>query len=71
MEPELRSMHMCRNFTKIRDWAFERFTPVTNNRAHVEDGVIVDYSDMSEDPEKVVAERLAKPAWWNKTANDL
>lgn len=70
-EPDIRSAHVCRNFTKIRDWAFDRFVPMTSKRAHVEDGVIVDYSDVGRDPEAVLAEKLANPGNWNKTVHDL
>ncbi|KAM3430086.1 hypothetical protein NHJ13734_007893 [Beauveria thailandica] len=70
-EPDIRSAHVCRNFTKIRDWAFERFVPMTSKRMHVEDGVVVDYSGDGRDPELVLAEELANPAHWNKTMHDL
>ncbi len=70
-EPDIRSMHMCRNFTKIRDWAFDRFIPMTSKREHVEDGVVVDYSDIGSDPEAVLTEKLADPQDWNKTVYDL
>ncbi|KAJ4147382.1 hypothetical protein LMH87_001904 [Akanthomyces muscarius] len=70
-EPDIRSMHMCRNFTKIRDWAFDRFISMTSKREHVEDGVVVDYSDVGSDPEAVLTEKLADPQDWNKTVYDL
>ncbi|KAM3462620.1 hypothetical protein MY5147_007693 [Beauveria neobassiana] len=71
-EPDIRSVHVCRNFTKIRDWAFERFVPMTSKRMHVEDGVVVDYSGAGRDPELVLAQKLANPgAHWNKTVHDL
>lgn len=70
-EPDIRSAHVCRNFSKIRDWAFNRFVPMTSKRVHVEDGVVVDYSDVGRDPEAVLAEKLANPRDWNKTVHDL
>ncbi|KAM3519678.1 hypothetical protein NHJ13051_007334 [Beauveria bassiana] len=71
-EPDIRSVHVCRNFTKIRDWAFERFVPMTSKRMHVEDGVVVDYSGAGRDPELVLAQELANPGdHWNKTVHDL
>ncbi|XWW94201.1 hypothetical protein V2A60_002143 [Cordyceps javanica] len=70
-EPDIRSVHMCRNFTKIREWAFGRFIPMTTKRKHVEDGVVVDYTGVGRDPEEVLAEELANPEGWNKTVNDL
>lgn len=70
-EPDIRSIHMCRNFTKIRDWAFDRFLPMTSKRMHVENGTVVDYSGVGRHPEEVVAQELANPDNWNKTTQDL
>ncbi|KAJ3494300.1 hypothetical protein NLG97_g4167 [Lecanicillium saksenae] len=70
-EPNSQNMHMCRNFTKIRDWAFDRYIAITTKRVHVEDGVLVDYSGAGRDPEKVSEERLANPKGWDKTVNDM
>ncbi|EGX90076.1 hypothetical protein CCM_06496 [Cordyceps militaris CM01] len=70
-EPDIRSVHMCRNFTKIRDWAFERFLSLTSKRIHVENGTVVDYAGAGRDPEEVLAEKLANPENWNKTVKDL
>lgn len=71
MQPDLRSVHVCRNFTKIRDWALERYTPVLGKRARVENGAVVDYSEAGPNPERVFREKWANPAGWNKTVADL
>ncbi|KAJ6785076.1 hypothetical protein PWT90_08530 [Aphanocladium album] len=71
LEPDAQNIHMCRDFTKIRDWAFDRFIPMTSKRMHVEKGVLVDYSGAGRDPEDVTGEQLARPKDWNKTVNDL
>ncbi|KAI8626641.1 tat pathway signal sequence [Xylariaceae sp. FL1651] len=42
--------HMCRDFEKVREWAFARSLTWDNERAHVESGEIVDYSDWPLDP---------------------
>lgn len=70
-EPDIRSAHTCRNFTKIRDWAFARFLPLTSKRRHVEHGVVVDYAGVGRDPEAALAEQLANPDGWDKTVADL
>jgi hypothetical protein len=49
LNPRLDSVHTCRNFEKIRGWAFDRYVDWTNDRLHVENGKIVDYSSI-EDP---------------------
>lgn len=71
MEPELKTVHMCRNFSEIREWAFDRFVNfTTNKRLHVEDDRIVDYSGWGPDPEEAALEKGA-PVGWNCTVNDL
>jgi hypothetical protein len=49
LQPRLDSVHTCRNFEKIQDWAFDRYVDFKDHRLHVEDGKIVDYSAF-EDP---------------------
>jgi hypothetical protein len=44
MKPRLEAVHTCRNFEKIKDWAFDRYVDWSNDRLHVENGKIVDYS---------------------------
>ncbi|OAA60110.1 hypothetical protein ISF_06121 [Cordyceps fumosorosea ARSEF 2679] len=70
-EPDVRGAHICRDFSRIRDWAFARFVPLPGKRRHVEDGVVVDYSGAGRDPEEVLAEALARPDGWDKTVDDL
>ncbi|KAG8156552.1 hypothetical protein KVR01_013656 [Diaporthe batatas] len=45
MEPNLGTLHVCRNFTKIREWAMERAVEITraDKQKRVEHGRIVDY----------------------------
>lgn len=45
MEPNLGTLHVCRNFTKIREWAMERAVEITRSdkQRKVEHGRIVDY----------------------------
>ena|ERR1700761_7478596 len=50
MQPQLDSPHTCRNFDKIRDWAFDKYVDYKNNRLHVENGKITDYASSSPDP---------------------
>jgi Mycotoxin biosynthesis protein UstYa len=44
MKPRLEAAHTCRNFEKIREWAFDRYVDFRDDRKHVENGKIVDYS---------------------------
>jgi len=60
---------MCRNFTKIREWALERHIDVGNKRAHVENGQVVDYSSTAPDLYKLADEMI--PHDWNKTIEDM
>jgi hypothetical protein len=52
MQAQMDTVHTCRNFEKIRDWAFDRYIDHKNARLHVENGQIVDYSSWSADPTK-------------------
>ncbi|KAM3486851.1 hypothetical protein MY3957_009695 [Beauveria namnaoensis] len=70
LEPELRNVHMCRNFSKIREWALERWVEMPSNRAHVEGGVIVDHANEG-NPEHAAQEAYSSPEWWHKTVHDL
>ncbi|PWI72921.1 hypothetical protein PCL_09936 [Purpureocillium lilacinum] len=69
LKPRLDSVHMCRNFTKIREWALERHIDVGNKRAHVENGQVVDYSSTAPDLYKLADEMI--PHDWNKTIEDM
>ena len=47
--PKRHSVHMCRNFEKIQDWALSRLVDGISTRGHVEDGVAKDYSDLKDE----------------------
>ncbi|KAK0652623.1 tat pathway signal sequence [Cercophora newfieldiana] len=68
-QPMLNDMHMCRNFDKIREWAFDRYVSLDNRRAHVENGVLVDYSSWGPDPDSLLEGVV--PKGWNYTVDDL
>jgi hypothetical protein len=71
MEPELRNVHICRDFSKIREYAFDRFVNFTyNKRVRVENGVVVDYSSWGENPEETSVQK-GMPKGWNYTVDDL
>ncbi|POR37564.1 Uncharacterized protein TPAR_02205 [Tolypocladium paradoxum] len=69
LRPRLDSVHMCRNFTKIREWAFARHVDVDNMRARVEHGQIVDYSTTTPDPVEAAEQKV--PQDWTKTVHDM
>jgi hypothetical protein len=52
MQAQINSVHTCRNYEKIRDWAFDRYVDKSNSRSRVENGRIVDYSSWGPDPSK-------------------
>ncbi|KAK4172809.1 hypothetical protein QBC36DRAFT_361584 [Triangularia setosa] len=70
MEPELGTMHVYRNFSKIRDWAFDRFVNLADRRKHVENSRIVDYSGWGLNPENAPVVEKA-PSCWKSNAADL
>jgi hypothetical protein len=47
LQPMLEGIHTCRNFSKIRDWTWERALNISTLALHVEDGRVVDYSKSS------------------------
>lgn len=50
--PRLNTVHKCRNFDRIREWAFQRFVPLNNLQSNVEaDGKLVDYTGVFPNPE--------------------
>lgn len=61
--------HVCRNFDKISAWAYERHV-VGNQRTHVEEGQIVDYTGKppSEAWNKI---QVQPPADWAYRVEDL
>ncbi|KAK4445587.1 hypothetical protein QBC34DRAFT_497503 [Podospora aff. communis PSN243] len=67
--PTLHNVHMCRNFSKIREWAFPRFVNLPTKRMHVENGKLVDYRGDGPDPEQVAISKV--PKGWNYTVDDL
>ncbi|UNI23174.1 hypothetical protein JDV02_009009 [Purpureocillium takamizusanense] len=69
LKPRLDSVHVCRNFTKIREWALERHVDVGNMRAQVEHGQVVDYSSTAPDLYKLAEQKI--PYDWNKTVDDM
>ncbi|UNI18540.1 hypothetical protein JDV02_004803 [Purpureocillium takamizusanense] len=69
IEPQLGVMHMCRDFDRIRDWAYQRYVDPGNRRQHVENGRIVDYSEAGTSFEDNAADYA--PKGWDKTINDL
>lgn len=72
MEPQLKTVHMCRDFLMIREWAFSRYVNfTTHKRRRVEHGVIVDYTNWGVDPEDAEAVMAYKPKGWNYTVEDL
>lgn len=72
MEPQLKTVHMCRDFGRLREWAFDRYVNfTTNKRRHVEHGVIVDYTNRGVDPEDAKAAESYLPEGWNYTVEDL
>lgn len=44
LQPNLQTIHTCRNFDSIRNWAFQRHVDEVNLEHHVENGTIVDYT---------------------------
>jgi hypothetical protein len=52
MQAQMDSIHTCRNFEKIQEWAFDRYVDKSSSRTHVENGRIVDYSSWGPDPTK-------------------
>ena len=50
IQPHLDSVHTCRNFEKIREWAFDRYVDLRNNHLHVENGQVVDYTSLVAKP---------------------
>lgn len=69
MKPKLGNVHMCRNFTKLQDWALEHYVSVQSLQTHVEDGYVVDYSHSH--PLAVKPEDENIPVGWNKTIEDM
>lgn len=69
IEPQLGVMHMCRDFERIRDWAYQRYIDPGNRRQHVENGRIVDYSERGTSFEDNAADYA--PKGWDKTVDDL
>ncbi|POS70315.1 hypothetical protein DHEL01_v211291 [Diaporthe helianthi] len=55
MEPNLGTLHVCRNFTKIREWAMERAVEISRSdkQRKVEHGRIVDYGLDYANPEAI------------------
>jgi hypothetical protein len=64
MIPGLGVTHTCRDFEKIKDWAFERWVNYDNLRSVVEDGKVVDYSFMPASP-------LDIPQDWDMSADEF
>jgi len=72
LEPSLGTVHICRNFSRIREWTSARFVDVdpAARRRHVEkDGEIVDYADR---PNPEVAPHAGDPPEeWRGDLDDL
>ncbi|KAI0862664.1 hypothetical protein F4860DRAFT_512633 [Xylaria cubensis] len=69
MEPELGTMHMCRDFSKVQEWTWSRTLGYSNKRLRVENGTVVDYSGWGENPEDKFADFV--PDGWNHTVDEL
>jgi len=70
MRPRLDTVHKCRNFSRIKEFAFERFIPLNNLQSHVEaDGVLVDYTGVFPDPE--ATENWPSHSDWHYTVDDM
>lgn len=65
----LEPVHTCRNFTKIKEWAMERRMELTNDRAHVENGKIVDYTEIG--PDLDAPESLDLPKVWKHRLDEM
>lgn len=69
MEPVMANTHQCRNFSKIQEFAKERWVRLPHKRLHVEsDGHIADYSGYA-NPEDIPLEQLFPG--FNHTVDDL
>jgi len=70
LRPRLDTVHRCRNFSRIREYAFERFIPLTNLQSNVEaDGKLVDYTGVFPDPE--AKENWLIPTDWHHTVDEM
>lgn len=70
MEPGLGVVHRCRDFERIRRWAFQRSVDLGNRRQHVlESGQIADHT-LGPNPEDDPA-LLNPPKWWSYNQQDL
>lgn len=61
--------HVCRNFDAISQWAYDRHVDA-NQRMHVEDGKVIDYSDQppTEEWDKI---QVNEPVDWAYTMEDM
>ena len=72
MQAMLEGIHTCRNFSRIREWAWDRALKLPSIRRNVENGVIVDHSVEAGSE----VDFTDKPFWhapdnWNYRADDL
>jgi hypothetical protein len=67
MQAQINSVHTCRNFEKIRDWAFDRYVEKKSSRSRVENGRIVDYSSWGPDP----TEQHSEPKEFHHTKDEF
>ncbi|KAF3018919.1 hypothetical protein E8E14_010684 [Neopestalotiopsis sp. 37M] len=51
MMPRINTVHSCRNFDKIKKWAFDRYVPLNNLQSNVEASGLVDWSKTYPNPE--------------------
>ncbi|KAG8156492.1 hypothetical protein KVR01_013596 [Diaporthe batatas] len=67
LEPMIDTIHVCRNFTKIQEWAENHYVNLTNamKKLHVEQGEIVNYTGTYNPEEFLVEnENTYAPEWW-------
>jgi hypothetical protein len=69
MMPRINTVHKCRNFDKIKEWAFERFVPLNNLQSNVEPTGLVDWSKTYPNPED--PENLEQHPEFRYTVDDM
>lgn len=67
------TVHQCRNFDKIREWAKERAVKLEGYQKHVEDGKIVDYAGDGSEPEPMEHGHSSGfvPKGWHHTKEEM
>ena len=67
MQAQINSVHTCRNFDKIKEWAFDQYVEKTSSRSRVENARIVNYSSWGPDPTMLNSE----PKGFHHTRDDF